>query len=144
MNRIVFADGWAVAIVIGMTALFRLPLNLFEKSICLLSLMGIASLALAAEEKKQVKEYSMGKESQRQEGVPRGTVITKTWKNKVFPNTIREYMIYVPAQYQQEGKDKAAVMVFQDGHAYVDEKGQVRATRRSGSAKWMASHYMPA
>ncbi|MCF6311384.1 MAG: esterase family protein [Verrucomicrobiales bacterium] len=111
-----------------MTALFRLPLILSGKLIWMFGLMGITSLSFAADEKKQVKEYSLGQESQRKEGVPRGTVITKTWKSKVFPNTIREYTVYVPAQYQHEGQDKAAVMVFQDGHAYLDEKGQVRAT----------------
>jgi len=32
----------------------------------------------------------------------------------------------VPAQYEPAGKEAAAVMVFQDGHTYVDEKGQFR------------------
>jgi enterochelin esterase family protein len=53
--------------------------------------------------------------------------VTKhVWKSTVFPGTIREYFVYVPAQYDPQGSEQAAVMVFQDGHAYVDEKGQVR------------------
>lgn len=44
----------------------------------------------------------------------------------MFPDTIREYSVYVPAQYKADGTKKAAVMVFQDGHAYVGETGQVR------------------
>jgi enterochelin esterase-like enzyme len=34
--------------------------------------------------------------------------------------------VYVPAQY--DGENPAAVMVFQDGHTYVNEKGDFRAT----------------
>ncbi|HXX93134.1 MAG TPA: alpha/beta hydrolase-fold protein, partial [Planctomycetota bacterium] len=48
------------------------------------------------------------------------------WKStRVYPGTIRECWTYVPAQY--DGKTPAAVMVFQDGHAYVGEKGSFRA-----------------
>jgi enterochelin esterase family protein len=42
----------------------------------------------------------------------------------VFPGTIRQYWVYVPKQY--DGKTPAAVMVFQDGHAYVSETGDFR------------------
>lgn len=91
-------------------------------------LLLISGVAFAADEKPKAKEYPFGPDSERKEGVPKGTVITKTWKSKVFPDTIREYSVYVPAQYKADGKEKAAVMVFQDGHAYVGETGQVRAT----------------
>jgi len=37
---------------------------------------------------------------------------------------VRDYWVYVPAQY--DGSKPAAVMVFQDGQWYVDEKGQWR------------------
>jgi enterochelin esterase family protein len=47
-------------------------------------------------------------------------------ESRVFPGTIRRYWVYVPAQY--DAAAPAAVMVFQDGHAYVDPKGQFRAT----------------
>ncbi len=72
------------------------------------------------------KEYPLGPDSERKEGVPRGVVTKHVWKSEVFPRTIREYYVYVPAQYDPKGTEKAAVMVFQDGHAYVDDKGQVR------------------
>ena len=45
-------------------------------------------------------------------------------KSQVFKGTLRQYYIYVPAQY--DGKSPAAVMIFQDGHTYVEEKGQFR------------------
>lgn len=72
-------------------------------------------------------DYKLGPDSMRKEGVPTGKVTEHVWKeSKVFPGTIRRYWVYVPAQY--DGSKAAAVMVFQDGHAYVDEQGQFRAT----------------
>lgn len=65
-----------------------------------------------------------GPDSQRQPGVPKGEVSKFTWKSKVFPNTIREYYVYVPAQYKPD--NPAALMVFQDGHTYVKEEGDFR------------------
>jgi len=72
----------------------------------------------------QAEPYRHPPESERQEGVPQGKVTHFVWKSQVFPGTIREYWTYVPAQY--DGKTPAAVMVFQDGHAYVNEKGWFR------------------
>lgn len=73
------------------------------------------------------EEYRLGPESQPQEGVPRGQVIERVHaESRVFPGTIRRYWVYVPAQY--DASTPAAVMVFQDGHAYVDPNGQFRAT----------------
>ncbi|MEZ6058987.1 MAG: alpha/beta hydrolase-fold protein [Planctomycetaceae bacterium] len=68
--------------------------------------------------------YELGPDSQRHESVPQGSVTTHTWKSSVFEGTIREYFVYVPAQY--DGSKPACLMVFQDGHAYVDENGQMR------------------
>ena len=53
----------------------------------------------------------------------KGKVSTHSWKSRIFAGTIRYYSVYVPAQYEGE---KAAVMVFQDGHAYLGRKGQFR------------------
>lgn len=71
-------------------------------------------------------EPEMTADSQRQDGVPVGKVTRHDHHSKVFEGTTRQYYLYVPAQYKAE--QPAAVMVFQDGHAYVDEKGQARAT----------------
>lgn len=69
--------------------------------------------------------YPYGPDSFRQEGVPRGTVTEFVWsKSQVFPDTVRRYWVYVPAQYDES--QPAALMVFQDGHAYVDENGEFR------------------
>ncbi|MEM7474405.1 MAG: alpha/beta hydrolase-fold protein [Planctomycetota bacterium] len=71
-------------------------------------------------------QYKLGQDSMVQPDVPHGTVTEHTWRSKVFENTIRRYSVYVPAQYNES--KPAAVMVFQDGHAYVGKNGQFRAT----------------
>ena len=70
-------------------------------------------------------EYTLGPDSQRQPGVPRGTVTKHSWtSSKVFPGTVRDYFVYVPAQYK--AGSAAAVMVFQDGSGYAKEDGAWR------------------
>ncbi len=73
--------------------------------------------------------YKLGPDSQRQEDVPEGKVTEHVWKSEIFPGTIRRYWIYEPAAYGELPEDEeVAVIVFQDGHAYVDPEGQFRAT----------------
>src|SRR5882672_6955017 len=95
----------------------------------LLVLAALASPVAAQQQQTppQVDEkklYPLGPESQRQEGVPKGTVTKWTWKSNVFAKTERDCWTYVPAQYDKE--KPAAVMVFQDGGGYVGETGQHR------------------
>ncbi len=47
----------------------------------------------------------------------------------VFPGTFRRVWIHLPSEsiLEKVGDEGLAVMVFQDGHAYVDEQGQFRA-----------------
>lgn len=84
-----------------------------------LALLVAAPRAVADDDK-----LPFGPDSERQEGVPKGVVTKHTWKSQVFPDTTRDYYVYVPQQF--DGKTPAAVMVFQDGHAYVNEKGEFR------------------
>jgi enterochelin esterase-like enzyme len=69
-------------------------------------------------------DYQLGPDSMEQPDVPRGKVTKHSWTSKVFPGTVRDYWIYVPAQY--DPKKPACVMVFQDGGGYVNPKGQSR------------------
>jgi enterochelin esterase family protein len=69
-------------------------------------------------------DYKLGTDSMEHKRVPRGKVTKYSWESKVFPGTVRDYWVYVPAQY--DGKKRACVMVFQDGVWYVDPKGQFR------------------
>lgn len=68
--------------------------------------------------------YMLGPDSQRQPGVPKGTVTKHVWRSTIFPGTVRDYWVYVPAQYSPA--KPASVMVFQDGGGYVDENGDTR------------------
>ena len=71
------------------------------------------------------EEYTLGPDSQRHDGVPKGTVTKHTWTSKIFPGTVRDYWIYVPTQYRL-GRP-APFMVFQDGGGFVTETGSWRA-----------------
>jgi enterochelin esterase family protein len=72
-----------------------------------------------------IDDYKTGPDSQRQDGVPHGKLNDFEWTNStIFPGTTRKGWIYVPAQYH--ASQPAAVMVFQDGGGYVNEKGDQR------------------
>src|SRR5438477_11846405 len=93
----------------------------------LVALSTLPAVTAAAQQQAQVDEKKispLGPDSQRQEGVPKGTVTKWTWKSSVFAKTERDCWTYVPAQYDKE--KPAAVMVFQDGGGYVGETGQHR------------------
>ena len=71
------------------------------------------------------KRYELGTDSQRQDGVPRGDLTMHVWRSdKVYAGTVRRYWVYVPKQY--DAAKPAALMVFQDGHAYISESGDFR------------------
>jgi enterochelin esterase-like enzyme len=69
-------------------------------------------------------DYKHGPDSIEQPDVPKGKVTQYTWKSQIFPETVRDYWVYVPAQY--DAKIPACAMVFQDGGAYVNTKGDFR------------------
>lgn len=71
------------------------------------------------------QEYTLGLDSQRQTGVPQGKVTKHTWTSKIYPGTIRDYWVYVPAQY--DATKPACVMIFQDGGGFVPDTGTWRA-----------------
>jgi enterochelin esterase-like enzyme len=70
--------------------------------------------------------YAHGPDSYPQQGVPRGTVLDyELTASSVFPGTNRRYWVYAPAQYT--ALEPASLMVFQDGHLYLDPEGELRA-----------------
>src|ERR1043165_6826131 len=72
------------------------------------------------------QEYVLGPDSQRQPGVPQGTVTKHEWTSKIYSGTVRDYWIYVPAK---NNPDKpACTMVFQDGSTFVNESGAFKTT----------------
>ncbi len=71
-------------------------------------------------------QYRLGPDSLPQEGVPKGEVRGPfTLPCKVYPGTQHTYWLYVPAQY--DPAVPTALMVYQDGQAFKDEKGDIRA-----------------
>jgi hypothetical protein len=56
-------------------------------------------LLLIALPAQAADDYKHGPDSEEHEGVPRGKITKYTWKSEIFPGTVRDYWIYVPAQY---------------------------------------------
>ncbi len=69
--------------------------------------------------------YKLGPDSKRKDGIPKGVVTKYEWQSKMY-NNFREYYVYVPAQY--DSTKPVALMVFQDGHAYVNDSGDFRVS----------------
>ena len=70
--------------------------------------------------------YHLGPDSLEQEGVPKGeTKGPFVLPSQAYPGTQHTYWVYVPAQY--DAAVPASLMVFNDGQAYLAEKGDVRA-----------------
>src|ERR1700741_1778355 len=71
-------------------------------------------------------QYRLGPDSLPQEGVPKGDIRGPyTLACKVYPGTQHTYWVYVPAQY--DPSVPTALMVYQDGQAFKDENGDIRA-----------------
>jgi enterochelin esterase family protein len=85
----------------------------------LLPLLAASALAVAQDAFKPTPDHEP------KPNVPHGTVTQMpAWESKIFPGTVRDWWVYVPAQYQPDGS--AAVMVFQDGRGYQDVKSHWR------------------
>src|SRR5258705_10808271 len=68
----------------------------------------------------RAQSYSLGPDSQPQDGVPKGTVTKHVLAAGVFyPGTPHDYAVYVPAQYDAE--KPTAFMVFLDGSGYLGD-----------------------
>lgn len=77
--------------------------------ILLLAAFCISSPDLTAQDENKLTADSMPRE-----GVPTGEIKGPfKWQSKIFPGTIRDYWIYVPAQYKKG--EPACVMIVQDG-----------------------------
>src|SRR5262245_53671499 len=88
-------------------------------------LLSLALLVVSATAAIGADDYTLGPDSMPREGVPKGRVEGPfVWKSKIFPGTIRQYWVYVPAQYDKA--KPACVMVFQDGHKYVNVEQEYR------------------
>jgi enterochelin esterase-like enzyme len=70
--------------------------------------------------------YRLGPDSLPQEGVPKGEVRGPfVIPSQAYPGTQHTYWVYVPAQY--DPAVPASLMIFNDGQAFKDMEGSVRA-----------------
>jgi enterochelin esterase family protein len=70
--------------------------------------------------------YQLGPDSLPQQGVPKGQVVgPEVLPCAVFPGTQHTYWVYVPAQYDPQVA--ASLMIFNDGQAFKQEDGPLRA-----------------
>lgn len=70
--------------------------------------------------------YKLGPDSMKHEGVPQGKMVGPlTLPCQVYPGTAHTYWVYVPAQY--DAAKPASLMIFNDGQAFKNESGDIRA-----------------
>ena len=90
-----------------------------------LALLLVPCAALRADDNPDAI-YKLGPDSMEKPDAPKGKVTQMPpWKSKIFDGTVRDWWVYVPAQY--DAAKPACVMVFQDGGGYVNVKGDFRA-----------------
>jgi enterochelin esterase-like enzyme len=92
----------------------------------LVSTLAIVVLGTSAFAQGLDSFYKLGPDSLEQDGVPRGKIVGPlTLPCKVYPGTAHTYWVYVPAQY--DASKPTCLMVYNDGQAFKNDKGDVRA-----------------
>jgi enterochelin esterase family protein len=72
-----------------------------------------------------VEHYQYTADSLPKADVPKGRLETFEWKDsKVFPDTVRDVTVYLPANHQ--AGEETCVMVWQDGTRHADPNGSMR------------------
>jgi enterochelin esterase family protein len=93
------------------------------------SLIGVLLMLVATDLYAQGEDafYKLGPDSLQHEGVPQGKVDAPAiLPCEVFPGTSHTYQVYVPAQY--DPSQPASLMIFNDGHAFLNPEGDIRVT----------------
>ena len=100
--------------------------SMFGTALTVFAIVHASSQRRAASGPNPDSQYRIGPDSMAQEGVPKGEIRGPfTLPCNVYPGTQHTYWVYVPAQY--DPKLPAALMIYQDGQAFKDEKGDMRA-----------------
>src|SRR6266513_385485 len=88
----------------------------------MINYFAVLTLVLAAFGAQAADDYKLGPDSQFKAEVPHGRVERFQFTNSmVFPGTVRDGGVYIPAQY--DPSKPAALMVFQDGMGYLSTNG---------------------
>jgi enterochelin esterase-like enzyme len=81
--------------------------------------------SVTQDQKPKPKTYKLGPDSMPQDGVPKGKLEGPIlFRSKILEGTVRQYYVYVPAQYKAD--KPACVLVFQDGQRAINPKGVLR------------------
>ena len=84
--------------------------------------------AETAPAERKLGDYPLTADSLPQPGVPRGQLHGPLeWKSRIIRGTVRQYWVYVPAQYT--GEQPAALLVFQDGQRALNPNGPLRVNQ---------------
>lgn len=74
----------------------------------------------------RVEHFAYTADSQPHDDVPKGKLEKFEWKDsKVFPGTVRDVTVYLPANHQPG--EETCLMVWQDGSRHADPNGSMRA-----------------
>ena len=91
-----------------------------------IALLTACALAAYAQAPNPDAFYHLGPDSLPQDGVPKGEIRGPfVIQSDAYPGTQHTYWIYVPAQY--DPKVPASLMIFNDGQAFKNADGDVRA-----------------
>ncbi|MDB6075504.1 MAG: putative esterase [Verrucomicrobiaceae bacterium] len=75
----------------------------------------------------RIEYYPLPPEAKPDLAIPQGRLEKFEWKDsRVFPNTTRNVVVYIPSQY--DISEPASLMVWQDGSRHADPTGGLRAT----------------
>jgi len=115
-----------VPVIVGQDGAFSLPLrrlgesNVYANVTRLADGAGFAWSCQVGNETRgggQIEAYQTPPENKPNPLVPKGVLTEREpWKSAVFANTVRNWWVYVPAQYTPD--KPACLMVFQDGGGY--------------------------
>lgn len=102
-------------------------MNKYTITVLLAGLVSCWAWADETPKPRQAGEYPHTAESLEQAGVPKGKLLGPfEFHSKVFTGTVRQYWIYVPANYKAKSKIKPSLLVFQDGQRATNPKGSLR------------------
>ena len=110
-----------------------------------LALFAVGNFLTAADE-----DYKPGPDAEVKEGVPKGEVTQHSWTSKIFPGTVRDYWVYVPAQYDSTvfdnlihaGEMPVTIGIFiNPGKVPAAKKGQEARSNRSFEYDTLSDQY---
>src|SRR5580700_940103 len=113
-------------LIVLLAATLAVPLRSFAQPAPGASASPLVAKSPASETPDPDAFYRLGPDSLPQDGVPKGEIRGPfTLPSNAYPGTQHTYWIYVPAQY--DPALPASVMIYNDGQAFLNAEGDVRA-----------------